>query len=284
MSSQKMIDKIIDLAIEEDCKDGDITTDTLIPKNLGGRAFIIAKEEGLLVGGEIAGLIFLKTDQELRSEVLVEDGNRVKPGDTILVVQGRVASILKAERIVLNFISHLTGIATEAGKYVKAMEGTNVELKDTRKTIPGNRILEKYAVYVAGGKPHRPNLASGFIIKDNHLVALKSKECGIKEALELAREKAPKGMPVEIEVNTIEQLKEAIEAKPDVIMLDNMSLDDMKKAIDLVPEDIKIEASGGITLENISEVAMTGVDAISVGAITNSVRAVDFSLSFGSET
>lgn len=280
MSTQKQIESIIDLAIAEDTKQGDITSEKLIPENLGGRASIIAKEEGLLAGGEIARLIFMKIDAGLQIDVNVEDGKPVKPGDTILTVTGRVTSILKSERIVLNFISHLSGISTLTSKYIEAVEGTGVAIKDTRKTLPGLRMLEKYAVYAAGGKTHRPDLSSGILIKDNHITALASKKLTLKEIIEKAKENKPEKMAVEIEVNTVEQVKEVIDAKPDIIMLDNMPIEEMKKAVDLVPEGIEIEASGGITLENIREVASTGVDSISLGAITHSAKALDVTLTF----
>lgn len=280
MSTQRQIDSIIDLAVTEDTEFGDITSENLIPNNLGGRASIIAKEEGFLVGCEVATLIFMKIDSSLQTEIKIQDGNMVKPGDVILTVSGRVASILKAERIALNFISHLSGVGTLTHKFVEAVKDLDVAIKDTRKTLPGLRMLEKYAVYAAGGKTHRPNLASGILIKDNHIAALASKEMTLKEMVEKAKKDKPDNMPLEIEVSTIEQLKGVIEAKPDVIMLDNMSIEEMKQAVDLVPEGIEVEASGGITLENVREIAESGVDSISVGAITHSAKSLDVTMVF----
>jgi nicotinate-nucleotide pyrophosphorylase (carboxylating) len=280
MTSQSQIEKIIDLALDEDTGRGDITSEALIPSNMAGKAIIVANEAGLLVGGEIARMIFLKTDGSLEIEIQVEDGKEVKPGDIVATVKGRVTSILKAERVALNLIGLLSGIATETARYVAEMKGSATAISDTRKTTPGLRMLEKYAVYAAGGQTHRPDLGSGIIIKDNHLVALAAKGKAIKDAVEMAREKAKGNMKVEIEVNTVAQAQEAADAKADVIMLDNMSVEDMKKAVDLIPEGIQVEASGGITLENVREVAMTGVDVISVGAITHSARSLDFSLEF----
>ncbi len=281
MSSQAQIEKIIDLALEEDTGRGDITSEALIPPNLAGRASLLAKEEGVLAGGEVARIAFLKVDPSLEVEILIQDGNRIKPGDILATVHGRVINILKAERVVLNFLSHLSGVASETARYIARLEGLNVAISDTRKTSPGLRMLEKYAVYAAGGRSHRPDLASGILIKDNHLVALKAKDISLKDAVALAKEKARSGMKVEVEVNTTSQAQEAVDGGADVIMLDNMSLDDMKLAVDLIPEEIEVEASGGITLDNVREVAMTGVDVISVGAITHSARALDFSLEFG---
>jgi len=281
MSSQAQIEKIIDLALEEDTGRGDITSEALIPPNLAGRASLLAKEEGVLAGGEVARIAFLKVDPSLEVEILIQDGNRIKPGDILATVHGRVINILKAERVVLNFLSRLSGVASETARYIARLEGLSVAISDTRKTSPGLRMLEKYAVYAAGGRSHRPDLASGILIKDNHLVALKAKDISLKDAVALAKEKARSGMKVEVEVNTTSQAQEAVDGGADVIMLDNMSLDDMKLAVDLIPEEIEVEASGGITLDNVREVAMTGVDVISVGAITHSARALDFSLEFG---
>ena len=280
MTSQSQIEKIVDLALEEDTGHGDITSEALIPSNMAGRAIIVANEAGIMVGGEIARMVFLKTDGSLEIEIKTEDGKEIKPGDIVATVKGRVANILKAERVALNFMGRLSGVATEAAKYIAEMKGSATVISDTRKTTPGLRMLEKYAMYAAGGQTHRPDLGSGILIKDNHLVALAAKGKTIKDAVATAREKAKGGMKVEIEVETIAQVQEAADAKADVIMLDNMSIEDMKKAVDLIPEGIKVEASGGVTLENVREVAMTGVDIISVGAITHSARSLDFSLEF----
>lgn len=280
MTSQSQIEKIVDLALNEDTGHGDITSEALIPSNMAGKAIIVANEAGLLVGGEIARMVFLKTDGSLEIEIQVEDGKEVKPGDVVATVKGRVINILKAERTALNFMGRLSGVATEAAKYIAEMKGSATVISDTRKTTPGLRMLEKYAMYAAGGQTHRPDLGSGILIKDNHLVALAAKGKTIKDAVAMARKKVKGGMKVEIEVETIAQAQEAADVKVDVIMLDNMSIEDMKKAVDLIPEGIKVEASGGITLDNVREVAMTGVDIISVGAITHSARSLDFSLEF----
>lgn len=280
MTSQSQIEKIVDLALDEDTGHGDITSEALIPSNMAGKAIIVANEAGLLVGGEIARMVFLKTDASLEIEIQTEDGKEVKPGDVVATVKGRVINILKAERTALNFMGRLSGVATEAAKYIAEMKGSATVISDTRKTTPGLRMLEKYAMYAAGGQTHRPDLGSGILIKDNHLVALAAKGKTIKDAVAMARKKVKSGMKVEIEVETIAQVQEAADAKVDVIMLDNMSIEDMKKAVDLIPEGIKVEASGGITLDNVREVAMTGVDIISVGAITHSARSLDFSLEF----
>lgn len=283
MSSQSQIEKIIDLALEEDTANGDVTSDILIPANLAGRGSIVAKEEGLLAGGEVARITFLKADSSLEVEIAIQDGKVVKPGDVILTVNGRVRSILKGERTALNFLGRLSGVATETAKYIAKLEGTKVAISDTRKTSPGLRMLEKYAVYAAGGHNQRPDLASGILIKDNHLTAVQAKGMGLKEAVALAKKEARQGMKVTVEVDTVAKAEEAAKGEPDTIMLDNMSLDDMKKAVDLIPENITVEASGGITLDNVSDVALVGVDVISVGAITHSAKALDLSLEFSTK-
>ena len=281
MTTQSQIEKLVDLALEEDIARGDITTKILVPDSLAGRATIIAKGEGLVVGGELVRMVFLKVDQTLNMEILVEDGKPVKPGDAVMAISGRVGSILKAERTALNFLSHLSGVATEVAKYVAAVKGTKASIADTRKTIPGLRMMEKYAVYAAGGQNQRPDLGSGILIKDNHLAAARAKGMGVAEAVAKARAEATSGMKVAVEVTNLEEVAEAIKGEPDRIMLDNMSLEDMKKAVKLIPDKIVVEASGGITLDNVRQVAEVGVGLISVGAITHSTRALDFSLEFG---
>ena len=279
MATQAQIEQIIDVALGEDLGRGDRTTELVIPPNMGGTAAIIAKEPAVICGGEVARIAFMKVDQTLQVKVNIADGQKAKAGDPVILVTGRVASILKTERVALNFMSHLSGVATATAHYVEKVKGLDVKISDTRKTLPGLRLLEKYAVYAAGGQNHRPDLASGILIKDNHLVALAARGVSIPEAIAKAKAGA-KGMKVEIEVQNLEQLQQAIPGKPDIIMLDNMPVDEMKKAVKMVPTSISLEASGGITLENVRAVAETGVDVISIGAITHSAKAIDFSLAF----
>jgi nicotinate-nucleotide pyrophosphorylase (carboxylating) len=279
MATQAQIEQIIDVALGEDLGRGDKTTELVIPPNMGGTAAIVAREPAVVCGGEVARIAFMKVDQTLQVKVNIPDGQKAKVGDPIILVTGRVASILKTERVALNFISHLSGVATATAAYVEKVKGLDVKISDTRKTLPGLRLLEKYAVYAAGGQNHRPDLASGILIKDNHLVALAARGVSIPEAIAKAKA-GSKGMKVEIEVQNLEQLQAAIQGKPDIIMLDNMPVDEMKKAVKMVPTSISLEASGGITLENVRAVAETGVDVISIGAITHSARAIDFSLAF----
>lgn len=279
MATQGQIEQIIDNALAEDLGRGDKTTELVIPPSLGGTAGIIAREAGVVCGAEIIRIAFLKVDNTLQIKVNVPDGGRVKPGDVVLLVTGRVSSILKTERVALNILSHLSGIATATAAYIEKVKGLDVKISDTRKTLPGLRLLEKYAVYAAGGQNHRPDLASGILIKDNHLTALSARGITIADAIAKAKQ-GGRGMKVEIEVQNLDQLKQAISGGADIIMLDNMSIDDMKKAVKMVPASIKLEASGGITLENVRAVAETGVDVISIGAVTHSARAIDFNLSF----
>jgi len=278
MLNNAQIRQIIALALAEDLGKGDVTTNSLIPDEKIGVASILAKEEGILAGVEIAEEVFRRVDPKLKIKVWLKDGAKIGSGDMIAVVEGRIASILKAERTVLNFLQRLSGIATEANRYVKAVEGLPVRIMDTRKTTPCLRVLEKYAVKVGGGKNHRMHLGDGILIKDNHLAALRSEGLSIKEIIARARQNAPGGVKVEMEVNTLQGALEAAEAGADVIMLDNMRLEDMRQAVKAVHGRVLVEASGGITLGTVRAVAETGVDFISVGALTHSVKALDISL------
>ena len=216
-------------------------------------------------------------------EILLEDGAGVKPGNKVARVSGSIASILKAERVALNFLQRLSGIASETNRYVKAVEGLPVRIMDTRKTTPNLRSLEKYAVRVGGGGSHRMSLSDGILIKDNHLVALRSQGLNIKEIIAKARKNAPQRLPVEVEVGTVSEALEAVEAGADIVMLDNMNIEDMRKAVKSIHGRALIEASGGITLDNVRAVAETGVDFISIGALTHSSRALDISLELAAQ-
>ena len=281
--SDEQVNSIIDLALAEDTSHGDITSDILIPPDLVGKAYILAKEEGVLAGSDIARLVFLKVKPTLKVEILTPDGERIKAGDIVATITGSVASILKAERVALNFLSRLSGIASETDRYVAQVQGSTAVITDTRKTLPGLRLMEKYAVRVGGGQNHRLHLGDGILIKDNHITALRKPGMNLKDIVVKAKKNAPRDARIEIEVDTVPQALEAAEAGADVIMLDNMSPNEMKQVAELVPEQVKLEASGGIGLDNVRDVAMTGVDFISVGAITHSAKALDFSLELESE-
>ncbi|MEA1872159.1 MAG: carboxylating nicotinate-nucleotide diphosphorylase [Chloroflexota bacterium] len=277
-SSKSQIEEISDRALAEDLGKGDVTTEVLIPSDQQGTGFIVAKKEGILAGTEVANRVFHRVDPELKVEILLEDGVRVKPGSRVAKVSGSIASILKAERVALNFLQRLSGIASETNRYVARVEGLPIRIMDTRKTTPGLRSLEKYAVRVGGGENHRMNLGDGILIKDNHLVALRSRGLNIKEIVARARQNAPQRLPVEVEVRTVSEALEAVEAGADIVMLDNMNLEDMRKVVKSTHGRALIEASGGITLDNVRAVAETGVDFISIGALTHSARALDISL------
>jgi nicotinate-nucleotide pyrophosphorylase (carboxylating) len=277
-ASRPQIEEIIDRALAEDLGKGDVTTEALISGDQQGTGFIVAKKEGILAGTEAAEQVFHRVDPELKVEILLEDGARVRPGSKVARVSGSIASILKAERVALNFLQRLSGIASETNRYVAGVEGLPVRIMDTRKTTPGLRLLEKYAVRVGGGENHRVNLGDGILIKDNHLAALRSQGLNIKEIITRARQNAPQQLKIEVEVETVSEALEAVEAGADIVMLDNMNLDDMRKAVKSIHGRALIEASGGITLDNVRAVAETGVDFISIGALTHSTRALDISL------
>jgi nicotinate-nucleotide pyrophosphorylase (carboxylating) len=279
MSASKLqIEDIIDRALAEDLAKGDVTTEALIPGDQPGAGFIVAKKEGILAGINVAKQVFHRVDPKLKVEVLLEDGARIEPGSKIATVSGSIASILKAERIALNFLQRLSGIASETNRYVEKVQGLPVRIMDTRKTTPGLRSLEKYAVRVGGGQNHRMSLGDGILIKDNHLAALRSRGLNIKQIVARARQNAPQRLPVEVEAGTVSEALEAVEAGANIVMLDNMSLDDMRKAVKSIHGRALIEASGGITLGNVRAVAETGVDFISIGALTHSAAALDISL------
>ena len=277
-TSKPEIEEIIDHALAEDLGKGDVTTEALIPGDRQGAGLIVAKEEGILAGIEVAKQVFHRVGPELKVEVLLEDGAGVKPGSKVAKVSGSIAGILKAERVALNFLQRLSGIASETNRYVSRVEGLPVRIMDTRKTTPSWRSLEKYAVRVGGGGNHRMNLGDGILIKDNHLVALRSQGLNIKEIIAKARQNAPQRLPVEVEVRTVSEALEAVEAGADIVMLDNMNLEDMREAVKSINGRALIEASGGIKLDNVRAVAETGVDFISIGALTHSASALDISL------
>lgn len=265
-------------ALEEDLGLGDVTTEVLIPPAMEGKASFLVKSRGVLAGIHVAHLVFEQVDPSIRFEVLIPDGMKVEPGDIVAIVRGKVASILKAERVALNFLQRLSGIATETAKYVEAVAGTKAKILDTRKTTPGLRVFEKYAVKMGGGMNHRQNLAERVLIKDNHLAALRASGVTLGEAVRLAWAKIPRDMKIEVEVTNLDQLREALEAEADVIMLDNMGVEEMRQAVEITAGRAQLEASGGIGLDNVRAVAETGVDFISVGAITHSPKALDISL------
>lgn len=270
------LDEKITQWLGEDMNNGDITTDSLIDEDSVSIAEIIAKENGIIAGLELVKRVFLLLDSGIIFEKFVEDGASLHKGDIIARITGKTRNILKGERLSLNLLQRMSGVATKTAKYVETLKGFNTRLVDTRKTTPGLRILEKYAVRVGGGYNHRFNLSEAVLIKDNHIQASGS----IEEAIKRARKNIPHTMKIEIEVETLEQFEEALNNKADIILLDNMDTSTMKKAVLKNNGRAILEASGNIELKNLTEIAETGVDVISVGAITHSVKAMDISLKF----
>ncbi|HEX7363861.1 MAG TPA: carboxylating nicotinate-nucleotide diphosphorylase [Dehalococcoidia bacterium] len=272
------IKQLIRRAISEDHVRHDVTTKALIPQVQKGKASIIAKANGIIAGTKISKQVFREVDPTLQVAINIQDGSAVKPGDVIAVITGKISSILKAERVALNFMQRLSGIASTTASYVQAVKGLRVQIMDTRKTTPGLRILEKYAVRAGGGKNHRMNLADGLLIKDNHIAAVRSQGLSIKEIVAKAREEASPELTIEIEVKTQDEAAQAADAGANIILLDNMTPEQMRQAVELISGRALTEASGGINMENVRSVAETGVDRISIGALTHSPKALDISL------
>jgi nicotinate-nucleotide pyrophosphorylase (carboxylating) len=281
---EKQVEAIIEIALEEDAGQGDVTSEALIPTDLTGKANVLVKENGVLAGIDIARRVFLYIDPTLQVEILIKDGTAIKPGNIAATIDGSVISILEAERTALNFLQRLSGIASLTAEYVAKVKGTEAKIYDTRKTTPGIRLLEKYAVRMGGGHNHRMHLAEQVLIKDNHIAALRAMGLSLTEIVVKARKNAPEGITIEVEVNSVKEAEETMKAGADIIMLDNMSAAEMKKAVERGAGNIKFEASGNITLENVRQAAMTGVDIISIGALTHSYKALDISLEMESQT
>lgn len=274
MLNKFYVDKLIETALLEDINYLDAATDWLIEENQQGEAQFIAKDDGVLCGLEVALRVFDLIQPDFKAEVFKADGDKLSKGDIIAKVSGNTKTILKGERTALNLIQHMSGVATATRKAVDIVEGTNASIADTRKTLPGLRPLEKYAVTVGGGRNHRYNLSDCAMLKDNHVDA----GGGITKAVAKLKEKLGHTVKIELEVRNLDELREALAAQVDIIMLDNMSCEDMKEAVKITDGRAKLEASGGITDKTLRAVAETGVDIISMGAITHSVKAFDISL------
>lgn len=270
------VEQIITLALNEDIGTGDITTLSTIPADKTATGRFVAKEDMIICGIDLAAHIFGRVDPSIELKANFKDGDAVKKGDVIAVVSGNAQNVLTGERTALNFMQHLTGIATRTHASVAEVAGTNAKITDTRKTTPGLRVLEKYAVRVGGGTNHRFNLADGVLIKDNHIAV----SGGIQNAVKNARAVIPHTLKIEVEVETKEQLAEALDAGADIIMLDNMSNDLMRECVGIVAGRALVEASGNMGEKSLREVAETGVDIISIGALTHTVKAADISLKF----
>ena len=258
----------------EDIGTGDITTEFIIPSNLKAKGIIKTSEEGVVAGLDIACLVFQKLDSEIIFQEKTKDGKKVARGKELAEITGPARTILKGERVALNFLQRMSGIATITSKFCQEVKDFPVRIVDTRKTTPGLRILEKYAVHMGGGYNHRFGLYDAVLIKDNHIAVAG----GIKSAVNSVRKQISHTVKIEVEVENLSQLQEALEMKVDIVMLDNMSLDMMREAVNIAKGKVLIEASGGITLDNVREVAQTGVDLISIGALTHSVKSLDISM------
>ena len=267
-------DNLIKTALLEDINYCDVTTDYLIPAEQMGKGKLVAKAEGILCGVEVAARVFELIDSDIKIEILIKDGESVKYGDELMRLEGRTASLLKGERTALNLIQHMSGIATAANQATKLVEGTNASIADTRKTLPGMRPLQKYAVMTGGAKNHRYNLSDAAMLKDNHIDAAG----GITAAVTALRKKIGHMTKIEVETRNLDELKEALAVGADIIMLDNMSPELMKEAVAITDGRAVLEASGGITNETLRAVAESGVDIISIGALTHSVKAFDISM------
>jgi nicotinate-nucleotide pyrophosphorylase (carboxylating) len=270
--------RLIDLALDEDQVYNDLTTDSLIDPKVVGTARFISKQAGVLSGIYVASEVFRRIDHSIKLEIHIDDGNEVQPGSILAEVFGKAGTILRGERTALNFLQHMSGISTETSKYVNAIKDYKALVLDTRKTIPGFRMLDKYAVKMGGGENHRLNLADGILIKDNHIAILKDSNMNLSDIVNISRQHTITPNKTEIEVTNLSQLEDALLGNPDIILLDNMSIEDMRKSVKRVNGKLLLEASGNVTLENIASIAETGVDLISVGALTHSSKALDISL------
>lgn len=271
------VDDIIKTALSEDINYIDSTADLLIPEDSVSEAYFLAKADGVLCGSKVAARVFTMLDPSIEVKFLVNEGERVTKGMKLAIIKGHTREMLKAERTALNIIQHMSGIATYTRQCVDAVEGTKASIADTRKTLPGLRALQKYAVRIGGGRNHRYNLTDAAMLKDNHIDAYG----GITAAVKTLRERAGHMLQIEVETRNLDEVKEALECGVNVIMLDNMSLEEMTEACGLIGGRAKAEASGNVTLDNIRAVAETGVDIISLGALTHSVRAFDISMKWG---
>ncbi|MBI4547951.1 MAG: carboxylating nicotinate-nucleotide diphosphorylase [Ignavibacteriae bacterium] len=272
------VTRLIEQAIQEDLGMGDVTTDAIVPPDLRGRAEIVAKESGVLAGLEYAAHVFEIIDSEVEFKPLVNDGSFVQSGTVVASLEGALASILKGERTALNILQRMSGIATLTRKFVDAVKGMKTKITDTRKTAPGLRVLDKHAVQFGGGVNHRFGLDDMVLIKDNHIAAVGEISAAIERCLHYVQQKHL-ALKIEVETKNLQQVEKALKHKGlHCIMLDNFTLDEMRKAVKLINHAVEVEASGNVTLENVRAIAETGVDFISIGALTHSPKALDISL------
>ncbi|MFC2134138.1 carboxylating nicotinate-nucleotide diphosphorylase [Bacteroidota bacterium] len=267
-------EKIIDAALDEDIHSGDITTDSIIPEDAVTKAFLLTKADGVIAGLPVAGMVFHKLSDSIIWKPEIEDGSKVKSNTLLARVEGSHRAILSGERTALNFLQRMSGIASITSSYVEALSKFKTKILDTRKTIPGHRLLDKYAVKMGGGTNHRIGLYDMVMIKDNHIKVAGS----IANAVEQVKVKIKPGIKIEVETTDITQVKEALSCNVDIIMLDNMTVEMMREAVEIIGDKAETEASGSITIDRLKEIAQTGVDYISVGALTHSAKAMDIGL------
>lgn len=274
MINKILAKNIIKNALNEDINSIDITTDNLIDEDSVSKAYVLAKEPGILAGLVMVKWVFEELDENMAFKFMAKDGDEINTGDKLLLIQGKTKAILKGERLALNILQRMSGIASMANEFNEIVKNTKTKIVDTRKTTPGLRMLEKYAVRVGGCSNHRYNLSDGVIIKDNHITAAG----GIKPAIDIIKSKVPHTFKIEVEVRNTSEFIEAIEAGADIILLDNMDIEEMKEAVEITEGRVILEASGGMTREKIVEISKIGVDLISVGALTHSFKSLDISL------
>jgi nicotinate-nucleotide pyrophosphorylase (carboxylating) len=272
--------RLVEHAIEEDLGRGDVTSDLLVPPDTAARGSLRSRNRGVIAGLEVAAMAFELVDAQVQFEARIKDGDSVAQDQELALVSGSARSLLRAERVALNFLQRLSGVATLTSQYVEAVRGTRARIVDTRKTTPGLRSLEKYAVRAGGGFNHRRDLSDAMMIKDNHLAVIAALGLSLSKAVKHARQSLPHTLKIEIEVDRLDQIPEALDAGADIILLDNMSLEDLRKAVGAINGRAIVEASGGVNLGTISDIAATGVDVISVGALTHSAPALDIGFDF----
>jgi len=272
--------RVVSIALEEDLGAGDLTTDNLVPATAQARAALAYRSPGVVCGMQVVAEVFRQVDARITLEPLVREGDEVSDGTTVAMVRGPARGILKGERVALNFIQRMAGIATATARYVAEIQGTHAHVIDTRKTTPGLRALERYAVRIGGGRNHRFNLADGVLVKDNHLASMHSQGIGTVEALRQLRDRIPHTVRIEVEVDRVDQIPAMIEGGADIILLDNFTSTMVGEAVRVINGRAQIEVSGGVRFETIREYASHGVDVISVGALTHSTPALDVGLDF----
>jgi len=284
MTETREIERIVLMALDEDAPWGDLTGETLLPEAAAASAELVAREPGVFSGARVVEATFRLVDPSISVEVLVADGGRFAAGDVIARVTGPARGILRAERVALNLVQRMSGVATLTARYVEAVAGTRARIADTRKTTPGLRSLERQAVRDGGGRNHRRSLSDAVMAKDNHLAVLTAGGADLAEALRAARERMPHTAHLEVEVDRVEQIPAVLAGGADTIMLDNFDLDALREGVALIDGRAIVEASGGVSLDTVAEIAATGVDVVSVGALTHSARALDLGLDVVIET